>query len=430
VPASNSLANIVPVNTVYGEGMTVQEKIRVLIVDDIAETRENIRRMLQFDNNIEVVGMARTGKEAIQLSQQAKPDVIVMDINMPDMDGITATQEIKKKSPFMQVVILSVQSDPSYMRKAMLAGARDFLTKPPMIDELTDAVRRSGALAQEERIKHANALPSLPTDGSKPKTGSASSQGKVIVVYSPKGGTGRTTIAVNLAIATHSDENKVALVDGNLQYGDVAVFLNEQGKNTVLDLAPRVDELDPEIVHEVMVNHRATGIDILAAPPRPEMSDKVTGEQFSKLLNYLRRIYSYVIVDTASQLTEAVQAALDVADLIVLVTTQDIPSIKNTNLFLSLADASGIPRSHILFVMNRFDKRVAITPERVGESLRQEVVVVIPFDDRVVSYSVNRGIPFMMDNNKNQPVGKSIAQLGEAIRERITKLEQETLALE
>ena len=152
--------------------MSVQEKIRVLIVDDIAETRENIRRMLQFDNNIEVVGTARTGKEAIQLSQQAKPDVIVMDINMPDMDGITATQEIKKKSPFIQVVILSVQSDPSYMRKAMLAGARDFLTKPPMIDELTDAVRRSGVLAQEERKKSAQVFPSMPTDGLKPVPGS------------------------------------------------------------------------------------------------------------------------------------------------------------------------------------------------------------------------------------------------------------------
>lgn len=410
--------------------MSVQEKIRVLIVDDIAETRENIRRMLQFDHNIEVVGMARTGREAIQLSQQAKPDVIVMDINMPDMDGITATQEIKKKAPYIQVVILSVQSDPSYMRKAMLAGARDFLTKPPMIDELTDAVRRAGVLSQEERKKSAQAFPTMPADGSRPIAGSPIPLGKVIVVYSPKGGTGRTTIATNLAIALHSEESKVALVDGNIQFGDVAVFLNEQGKNTVLDLAPRVDELDPDVVREVMVTHRASGVNILASPPKPEMADKVTGEQFSKLLNYLRRIYTYIIVDTASQLTEAVQSALDVADLIVLITTQDIPSIKNANLFLSLADASGIRRDHILFVMNRFDKRIAITPDRVGESLRQEIVIVIPFDDKVVSYSVNRGVPFMLDNNRNQPVGKSISQLSELIRERIAKFEQEALAKE
>lgn len=407
--------------------MSVQEKIRVLIVDDIAETRENIRRMLQFDNNLEVAGMARTGKEAIQLAQQLKPDVVVMDINMPDMDGITATLEIKKKAAYIQVVILSVQSDSSYMRRAMLAGARDFLSKPPMIDELNDAVRRAGVLAQEERKKSEQVLTALAAEGSKPHTGGLSAAGKVIVIYSPKGGTGRTTIATNLAIALHSDEAKVALVDGNLQFGDVAVFLNEQGKNTVLDLAPRVDELDPDFVREVMVSHRGSGVDILASPPKPELADKVTGEQFSQLLNYLRRIYTYIIVDTASQLTDAVQGALDVSDLIILITTQDIPSIKNCNLFLSLADATGIRRNHILFVMNRYDKRIGITPERVGESLREPISVTIPFDEKIVSSSVNRGIPFMLDNNKNQPVGKSITQLAEALQERLTKLEQETI---
>lgn len=409
--------------------MTNQEKIRVVIVDDVGETRENIRRMLQFDNSLEVVGMARTGKEALQLSQQAKPDVIVMDINMPDMDGITATQEIKKKTPYIQVIILSVQSDPSYMRKAMLAGARDFLTKPPMIDELTDAVKRAGVLAQEERRKAVQSFPTNPMDGVKMMPGVAAPQGKVVVVYSPKGGTGRTTIAINLAIALRTDENtKVALVDANLRFGDVAVFLNEQGKNTILDLTPRVDELDPDIVREVMVTHRTSGVDLLAAPPRPEMAEDVTGEQFSKLLNYLRRIYQYIIIDTTSDLTEAVQAGLDAADQIILVTTQDIPSIKNANLFLSLADATGIKRDRVLFVMNKFDKRISIMPDRVGASLRQEILCVIPFDDKVVSFSVNRGIPFMLDNNKIQPVGKSISQLAETLRTRVAKMEQEAYA--
>lgn len=404
--------------------MPALEKIRVLIVDDIAETRENIRRMLQFDTNIEVAGSARTGREAIQLTQQLKPDVVVMDINMPDMDGITATQEVKKKIPYIQVVILSVQSDPSYMRKAMLAGARDFLAKPPMIDDLTSAVRRAGAMAQEEKQKSAQAYAAMPIDGLQAGSGAIPQLGKIIVVYSPKGGTGRTTIAANLAVTLHSEEKKVALVDGNLQFGDVAVFLNEQGKNTVLDLTSRADELDPEIVKEVMVKHRASGVNILAAPPKPEMAEQVSGEQFSKLLDYLRRIYTYIIVDTASHLTEAVQAALDAADLIILVTTQDIPSIKNMNLFFSLADATGIHRDRILFTMNRYDKRIAITPERIGESLRHPVSVVIPLEEKAVSNSVNRGVPFMLDNNKSQPISKSILQLADQIRERIVKLEQ------
>jgi len=403
--------------------MPAQEKIKVIIVDDISETRDNIRRMLQFDNNIEVVGTARTGKEAVEICLQAKPDVVIMDINMPDMDGITATTEIKKKNPYIQVVILSVQSDPSYMRRAMLAGARDFLTKPPMIDELTDAIRKAGVLAHEEKAKFTS-MPAVTTGGIQMISGVPNVNGKIIVVYSPKGGTGRTMIAVNLAIALKTGDNKVALVDGNLQYGDIAVFLNEQGKNTVLDLAPRVDELDMEIIEEVMVTHRTSNVDILAAPPKPELADRVNGEQFSKVLRFLRQIYHYVIVDTASHLTEAVQSALDVSDQIVLITTQDIPAIKNSNLFLQLADASGIQRARILFVMNRYDKRNSITPERVGESLRQEVAVSIPYDERVASLSVNRGVPFMLDSNKTQPIGKSVQQLAELIRERVAKIEQ------
>jgi len=109
-------------------------KIKVLIVDDIAETRENVRKLLQFESDIEVVGAARTGREAIQMSQELLPDVVLMDINMPDMDGITATETIRQKTPHVQVVILSVQGDQNYMRRAMLVGARDFLTKPPMAD--------------------------------------------------------------------------------------------------------------------------------------------------------------------------------------------------------------------------------------------------------------------------------------------------------
>jgi pilus assembly protein CpaE len=400
--------------------MPAQEKIRVLIVDDISETRENIRRLLQFDNMIDVIGAARSGHEAIEMSQQNKPDVIVMDINMPDMDGIAATEIIRKKVPFTQVIILSVQNDQSYMRKAMLAGARDFLSKPPTIDELTSAIRRAGIMAHDEKNKLAQTFAVGATGSSATTTVPVQTFGKVIVVYSPKGGTGTTTIATNLAISLLSDESKVMLVDANLQFGDVTVFLNEQAKNTILDLTPRVDELDPDFVEEVALKHATTGLRVLAAPQRPEMADQVTSEQINKLLSYLRHIYNYIVVDTASYLTESVQAALDVADIIVLITTQDIPSIKNANAFLTLADTSGIKRNRILFIMNRFDKRITISPERVGESLRQEIVISIPFEDRIIPGSINRGIPFVIDN-KVHPISKAIFQLADLVKERIAK---------
>jgi pilus assembly protein CpaE len=403
--------------------MTGQEKIRVLIVDDIDDTRENIKRMVQFDQNIEVVGVARSAQEAIDLCQSLKPDVAIMDINMPDIDGITATEIIRKKVPMVQVIILSVQTDQNYMRNAMKAGARDFLSKPPMIDELTSAIRRAGAMAQEEKAKYYPPIQAGGAPGSPMVPGGIAANGKILVAYSPKGGVGTTTIATNLAFAMQNPQTRVLLIDANLQYGDVAVFINEQGKNSLVDLLPSIDELDPEIVQEVMIVHQATGLNIMAAPARPDLATPVTGEQFNKLLAYLRRLYSYIIIDTTTFLTDIVQASIDSADFILLITNQEIPALKNCHQFLSLADASGISRDHILFVMNKWDKRIAITPEKVGESLKQKIVNSIPFDERTPLLAVNRGIPFMVDN-KTLPISKSVISLSEHIIERCKELEE------
>jgi len=398
------------------------EKIRVLIVDDVAETRENVRKLLQFESDIEVVAAARTGREAIQFTQETNPDVVLMDINMPDMDGIAATEAIRQKMPFVQVVVLSVQGDQNYMRRAMLAGARDFLTKPPIPDELVAAIRRAGKMAREERSKTSQIFVAAPSRGTRTTMNGVIAQGKIIMIYSPKGGTGCTTLAVNLAVALCNEETHVVLVDANLQFGDVAIFLNEQGKNTILDLAPRVDELDPDIVEEVMIKNAASGVHILASPSRPEYGEKVSSDQFTKLLRYLRQLYVYVVVDTSSYLNDITLSVLDVADSVVLVTTQDIPSIKNDRLFLDLLLTLNIPIEKVALTMNKFDKRIAITPEKIGENLKKEVLAVIPLDERTVIPSVNRGVPFMLDN-KTQPAARGIYALAEALRARLVKRE-------
>ncbi len=400
--------------------MTGEEKIRVLIVDDVAETRENIRRLLQFEKDLEVVGTENSGRSGIEAAWQLKPDVVLMDINMPDMDGITATERIRSMNPVTQIVMLSVQGDSNYMRRAMLAGARDFLTKPPAVDELIAALRLAGKMAREERAKSI-AASQMVTGRLSLSTILPSTLGKIITVYSPKGGTGTTTLAVNLAITLRSEEAPVLIVDGNLQFGDVAVFMNEQVRNSVLELAPRVDELDPDVVDEVIISHKASGVQILAAPPRPEYADKVTPEQFKKLLEYLRTLYHYIVVDTSSGLSDVVLAAMDASDLIVLITTQEIPAIKSARQFLDVAEVLNIDINRILFVMNRFDRRIGILPEKISESFKHRIVAVLPFDERVVIPSVNRGIPFML-GDRSKPISKGILALEGVVRRRISEL--------
>lgn len=306
------------------------------------------------------------------------------------------------------------------MRRAMLAGARDFLTKPPAVDELITALRVAGRMAKEERTKSI-AASQMVTGRLSLNTLLPSTLGKIITIYSPKGGTGTTTLAVNLAITLHREEVPVLIVDGNLQFGDVAVFMNEQVRNSVLDLAPRVDEIDSDVVDEVIISHKASGVQILAAPTRPEYADKVTPEQFRKLLEYLRTLFHYIVVDTSSGLSDIVLAAMDVSDLIILITTQEIPAIKSARQFLDVAEVLNIDINRILFVMNRFDRRIGILPEKISKSFKLKIIAVLPFDERVVIPSVNRGIPFML-GDRSKPISKSFLSLESVVRRRITEL--------
>lgn len=397
--------------------MSNEELIKVLIVDDIAETRENIRKLLQFEADFEIVGAARNGQEGIDLANELQPDVILMDINMPDIDGITATEMIREQVPHSQIVILTVQTDPNYMRRAMLAGARDFLTKPPSVDEMIGAIRRAGELAHEEREKSKTTYTIKPGNGSGPAGMNRS--GKVISVFSPKGGVGTTMLAVNLAISLQREETPVVLVDGNMEFGDVMVFVNQQARNSIIDLAPRADELDPEVIDEVTILHQASGIKILAGPTRPEHAENVNGDQFSKVLQYLCNFYSYVVVDCASSLSDVTLSAIDLADLIILITTQEIPAIKDSRMFLDLLKPLNISRDRLLFVMNKHDKRIGIKPEKVSENFKQELKVVIPFEEKVVLPSINRGIPFML-GEKSKPIARSFILLSEAVRKQLS----------
>jgi pilus assembly protein CpaE len=312
------------------------------------------------------------------------------------------------------------------MRKAMLAGARDFLTKPPSVDEMIGAIRRAGELAQEERSKSKTVYPVSPGNGSMPA--GVLKSGKIISVFSPKGGVGATTLAVNLAVALQREETPVVLVDGNMEFGDVAVFLNQKAKNSIVDLAPRADELDHDVIEEVTMLHQESGIKFLAAPPRPEFAESVTGEQFAQVLDFLRNFFSYVIVDCSSSLTDVTLSAIDTSDLIILMTTQEIPAIKDSRLFLDLLQPLKINRNRLLFVMNKYDKRIGIKPEKISENFKQELKVVIPFEEKVVLPSINRGVPFML-GVKSKSITRSYLSLTEIVRKRLTD-DKEKIAVE
>src|SRR6476659_3246033 len=137
-------------------------KIGVVIVDDIADTRENFSKLLMFERDIEVVGMAGSGPEAIEMCRKLRPDVVLMDINMPEMDGIKAAEILSTEMPAIGIIMMSVQSEQDYLRRAMLAGAREFLVKPCSGDDLIRSIRHVYKLEAGKRAM-ASAQPASPT---------------------------------------------------------------------------------------------------------------------------------------------------------------------------------------------------------------------------------------------------------------------------
>jgi pilus assembly protein CpaE len=307
----------------------------------------------------------------------------------------------------------------------MLAGARDFLTKPPKSDELVSVIRRAGQKARDIRSDMTfigRGTGSLVDARS--TTMQLSGMGSIIAVFSPKGGVGTTTVATNLAVALHSPETPAVIVDANLQFGDVQVFLNERGRTSIIDLTPNAEQLDTELVEDVVLHHKISGIDIVSAPPHPEDAERVTGTQIVKVLQYLARLYTYVIVDVDSSLSDVTLDTLDACDLMVLISSQDIPAIINTRAMMNLLSTLGINKNKILLVMNRFDKTIAITPDKVGHNLGHKVASVLIEDKEVVVPGVNRGVPFMLGEGKSKEVGKGILELVGKVRERLTQLEE------
>jgi pilus assembly protein CpaE len=395
------------------------DQIRVLIVDDIPETRDHLTKLLGFESDVEVVGAAASGTQALQLAASLTPDVILMDINMPDMDGIAATERLSSEVPDAAVVMMSVQGEADYLRRSMLAGAREFLVKPFSSDELTASIRQVYAREQEKASRRA-ATPVMAPGAAGP-TGDGESgrdgdrDGQVVAIFSPKGGVGRTTIAVNMAIAASTELGKsVVLVDGSFQFGDVGVLLNLNPKNkSIADLVPELEAGEPESLDTFVINHSA-GVRVLLAPPSPEMAELITPTAVRRVIEALRRQHDLVIVDCTSWFNETTLAILDAADTILTILSLEITSIKNMRLFLEVADQLGYEHGKVRLVLNRADSSLGIRVTDVENSIGRKVDHTIVSDGRSVVYALNRGVPFFLSNREAE-VSQDILRLATAV---------------
>lgn len=369
------------------------EKIKVLIADDIKATRENIAKLMEFHPEIAAVAEAATAEEAIEKAKQVNPDIILMDINMPGMDGIKATEVITTELAGSSIIIMSVQGEQEYLRRAMVAGAKNYLVKPFTGDELLQAVKQVYANEQKRRSAADSAKTAI--------------NGKIITVFSTKGGIGKTTIATNLAVAlAEKGGAKVGVVDADLQFGDVSLFLNLLPQATIADLVRDMENLDPVLLASYLTPY-SDNIKVLPAPFRPEQAETITGNHVSAILKTMTAMFDYIVVDTAPVFNDTILTILDASDQILVVSSMDLPTIKNVKLCMEIMESLNYQSDKVKVVLNRANSEGGMEPYEAEESLRCTFTATLPSDGKTVVSSVNRGIPFVVahpDTNVSQAI--------------------------
>ena len=330
---------------------------------------------------------------------------------MPDMDGIAATEQLSANVPGSAVVMMSVQGEADYLRRSMLAGAREFLVKPFSSDELTASIRQVASRERDKRSKIG--VPTLHSQVARrqrrgpgwPRRRGLQSEG------------GRRTDdgRVNVAVAAAKElDQRVVVMDGSFQFGDVGVLLNLSPKsNSIADLIPVLEAGEVDSIKTFVVEH-SSGISVLLAPPSPEMAETITADSVRQVLEALRRSHDLVVVDCTAFFNDTTLAILDEADVILTMLSLEITSIKNMRLFLEVADQLGYVGDKVRLVLNRADSSLGIRVADVEQSIGRKIDETIVSDGRSVVYALNRGIPFFISNREAQ-VSQDILRLARSL---------------
>lgn len=386
--------------------------IRVLIISDNEELSLKIQSALVVAQDVIVVGQCDSADRVQYELKAEKPDIALLDLRMGDSMGLLET--LTKSSPTTAPIVLLPAEQMQQLQQALLAGARGFSLIPFRNDELLATIRQLHAAEVEKRQRQAQAVqtPAPPIE--------ERASGQVITLCGIKGGIGRTFIAVNLAVALAQESKEaVALMEGHAGLGDVAPMLNTHPLHTLASLATNPHELDADLIRGALVPH-ASGIQVLFAAKNVEEGGWMTPELLAAAIRQLRYITRYVVVDTASTADEILSEALSLADVVLVVTTPEISSLRRATLVVQAARAGNFPSEKLRLVLNREGLPGAISRSDISQHLGVPIAIALPDDPALVTYSANRGVPLM----QSHPKSLLARRIGELARQLIVPAQQ------
>ncbi|MEX1169953.1 MAG: AAA family ATPase [Chloroflexota bacterium] len=352
--------------------MPPSDQTRLLIVEDVPQVAQYIRGLLEAQARVKLLEVLTEGARAVPAINEMRPDVVMVDALLQGrIKGPKLVEQIHEAKLGVPVIVLTVPQNP--VEPDPMHGIDGVLSMP---FSGFDLITRIAQVRKDFEARQ--------------DTGS----NRLLSVFAPKGGVGKTTIAFNLAVALAQMDQKTVLIDGAIQFGDLRALLKVPvDAPSILDLpTDRIAESD---LGDVLWRD-PSGIDILLAPPRIEMAEMLTARDVEKILSLLRRVYACIVIDMSSQLNDINLAFLDASDSIIEIVTYDSTTIHSTMAIADTFRAIGYPATKVRYLVNRSDSSGGIDPADLERALGRVPEHHVVSDGRLVVQSNNEGVPFVL----------------------------------
>lgn len=371
----------------------MESALTAAVVDDNPDSRDKLTRTLAQ------AGMAVSLSCGTSVRDFGRvviddPSMIFVTLEDPFARAVRAVEYLSASLPDTPIVAISTSTATSVFQQAVRAGAK-FLIEAPL--QQAAIARVLGALGVSTA----------------PKPGLARGTGRVIAVVGQKGGVGKTALSVNLAAAlAQNPANHVLIVDFDMSFGDVGLTMDVTSDTTTAQAAHHLSATDRDDFKRNVVAH-PSGASVLGAPARVGEWLKVTPEQLEALIETAAALYDYVILDTPGAFNDAVATAMDLADNILIVTSLELSSVKNTALLLDVLDEEGTSGERSLIVANCTSPDTGINTIDLVPSLKRDSIWKVPYDPAIRKAS-QVGKPAVMAN-PTSPASQSILAMARRI---------------
>jgi pilus assembly protein CpaE len=349
------------------------EPISVVVLSTGLENFKEIRRALSAEERVKLLAGGNDADQLYDEIVRLKPNAAIISLGPNGEQAVRFIERLNAECPQTTIISAAQNASPDMIIGSMRAGAKEILRIPISADELRTVLDRVSDFGNKQSVEA-------------PKK-----QGRMVAVFSSKGGCGTSFIAANLAAATNA---RTVLVDLNLQAGDLPLFLGVDPKYSIADMVEKRSRLDNELISTLLTPH-SKHLSLLAAPREADSADEIEPQHVFEVLQKLREHFDYVVLDPQHTFDSITLAALDQSDEIVLILTLDIPAIRSTQRALEIFDRLGYPRKKVRVVVNRWSKQIDLDLRQVEKFLGEPCVGFVPSDYQTAVSSINLGTPLV-----------------------------------